>query len=1412
MKVRKFLKKRRRFVAIGLAVLQLASIGAVSVNAAESSSLPKDELIAGISKEDPGFDYGTFGQDYVAGQEYYYLENRYVKTLIGAEKGENNAAGPYSAGAIMDAVSKHDNRENLDWTHFLFRDSMSSWDPGASSLNLTNLKVEGKTVVGTGASAENPNIQGKVTYSILENTPLIKIQIDLSNTGAEDYQGYFNYMVDPDESREQESYVPGVGWVGGYSKDVVTDHKWTDTYIFEGSSTAYSGKTAHAILWDEKDGVPSGLANCGNTFGIWYDASMKAGENKTLTFYHLAHQPGTVEAPYSEAEYWAKVVRGEIKAEDYDVVTGTVTDENGLPLSGVDIACQYAVGDHIGENAANAVTDESGEYSMRLKRDVYTLTASVPGYEQDSQSVDLNEQVSPKADIVLAPLNGARILDSTSLKKFGGLIEGKIGDYTMENGALNLAVAKGTSDQQLKNSSAGRILDIAVNGKADAMDWIFTSWISDVKPHLNTVDGISAGYSFNQLDTRFDKFEVVSQSKEKIVLKATGIYHHDLEKSPDAKAEGEIEQIITMEKGNPYIEVETSIRNVSGDTLQLYVGDAMDTDVNPQQTYAPGIGEIENAPYVDEKPSQPWMAQCDDGGMQLYSFLYEDDFDVNVFGSNAWIMGYAPVTLENEDTFTYNRQIIALDTEGYEKPYQAMDAYYNAYKNGLKANMEVYDGDIQKGDIFPVKITVNNSAETPVTDLKVSLDLPYQMMHMGEAAITIPEIPANGSKTVEFSVLALEGGRGMMKADVSMGTDVSIKFSQALSISGEGHYAGDDHTHSTNSDGKGTVRQNVDSAYEDKMLSWLYSTDHNVVTQKAETEAETKRHNGKFISITGTEISSPGFGHALAYGVGDAVPEYRVGKEVNGKVLTWQDIINSVNEDGGLFYVAHPNYPGIVFSDPYGIREYTGIEVWNGFYHALDADKGVNTFAFDYWDDVNRRGEKKYFGIANSDGHSYGKMGDPYIKTEMNSLTYENIQEILGNGSYYGSNGPELRYDIEGVGMGETLNIKQNGKVDFNITAFDPNYDLVNVKLIKNTITGDTDGKSEVVFNKDLKGEGLREFKTTLSLDVKPNEFYRIEVVSEKGTTGDGGKGMGQGQGFAYSNPIWIGSSEKSNATDIKKITYEDGEVIETVGDNTVIDVNGTFSIDKLNIEVSDGATVSAEMVKETNGTLDTAAAVNITVTAEDGTKDVKTVFLIQDGGEIVSEITALETVEVETQKGSIPQLPQTVKATFNDGITKDVAVVWNEITEDMVAQPGKVTVEGTVAETEIKAKAVVTVVETDDHSKTEIKNAKEATCTEEGYTGDKVCVICGKVVEKGQIIEKKSHDYLNGKCTICGASDPNYKPTEPTDPSNPSDGDTDSPQTGKNSNMALWVASLFVSGAGVFGMTVYSRKRKATK
>lgn len=63
------------------------------------------------------------------------------------------------------------------------------------------------------------------------------------------------------------------------------------------------------------------------------------------------------------------------------------------------------------------------------------------------------------------------------------------------------------------------------------------------------------------------------------------------------------------------------------------------------------------------------------------------------------------------------------------------------------------------------------------------------------------------------------------------------------------------------------------------------------------------------------------------------------------------------------------------------------------------------------------------------------------------------------------------------------------------------------------------------------------------------------------------------------------------------------------------------------------------------------------------------------------------------------------------------------------------------------------------DHLKTELKNAKPATCKETGYTGDTYCVECGELVVSGTVIPLAKHQ--GGKatcihqavCNVCGTS-----------------------------------------------------------
>ena len=58
-------------------------------------------------------------------------------------------------------------------------------------------------------------------------------------------------------------------------------------------------------------------------------------------------------------------------------------------------------------------------------------------------------------------------------------------------------------------------------------------------------------------------------------------------------------------------------------------------------------------------------------------------------------------------------------------------------------------------------------------------------------------------------------------------------------------------------------------------------------------------------------------------------------------------------------------------------------------------------------------------------------------------------------------------------------------------------------------------------------------------------------------------------------------------------------------------------------------------------------------------------------------------------------------------------------------------------------------------HTNTKVEGAKTADCTNPGHTGKTVCADCGATVKEGTVINAIGHNYANGVCTVCGASEP---------------------------------------------------------
>ena len=159
------------------------------------------------------------------------------------------------------------------------------------------------------------------------------------------------------------------------------------------------------------------------------------------------------------------------------------------------------------------------------------------------------------------------------------------------------------------------------------------------------------------------------------------------------------------------------------------------------------------------------------------------------------------------------------------------------------------------------------------------------------------------------------------------------------------------------------------------------------------------------------------------------------------------------------------------------------------------------------------------------------------------------------------------------------------------------------------------------------------------------------------------------------------------------------------------------------------------------------------------------------------------------------------------------------------------------------------------DHNM-KVENAKEATKTESGYTGDKICTVCGYTVKGKEIppigttepteptapTEPTEPTAPTAPTVPTEPTEP-IAPTEPTEPAapakmgdntpsasngktpaNPNNGKQDvqnqdtntntstttttPAKTGDSSNIFLWAAVLFVSGVGIFG-TIFLKKKK---
>ena len=91
------------------------------------------------------------------------------------------------------------------------------------------------------------------------------------------------------------------------------------------------------------------------------------------------------------------------------------------------------------------------------------------------------------------------------------------------------------------------------------------------------------------------------------------------------------------------------------------------------------------------------------------------------------------------------------------------------------------------------------------------------------------------------------------------------------------------------------------------------------------------------------------------------------------------------------------------------------------------------------------------------------------------------------------------------------------------------------------------------------------------------------------------------------------------------------------------------------------------------------------------------------------------------------------------------------------------------------------------------VDEAKAPTCTETGLTEGKHCSVCDEVLVKQEVMAALGHSYKDGKCTVCGAVDPEYQ----------------APQTGDTFQPVLWLSLMALTTAAGAVMIALRRKEQ---
>ncbi|MEO3747627.1 PQQ-binding-like beta-propeller repeat protein [Plantactinospora sp. B5E13] len=614
------------------------TVGTSGTTTANLKLIEVTHPVAGKSTYAPDYGNGSTRTDTVSGTEYYYLANDKIRASVTPYAagdngvGGNNGVGGLGQGALSDLMLNDANgAETLDWGEMLLRPSLTppdSWERPNDQLDLPDLAVDGAAVVGNGQYRADPAIKARVRYETLPDAPIVKMTVTLTNTGTTDYQGYFNYMIDPDSSVDN-GRIPGFG---GTNPGMKTSG-WTGNYVYVGADTATTnGQAAHGLAWALD--TPAAVGAYGYVDGLYYDVTMAPGATRQFSFYHLTDYPTAGGDPTGAIARWVdEIDLHDAAVPDAARAAGSVTAA-GAAVAGARVALEQA-----GTVVATTDTDAGGRYRVKAPAGRYDLRVSKSGHQTATATVTVPAAGSGVADVALKPVT----VEASYGKQIGsGLVEAGYGDVVLENDKLSMAIADAYNDSQLSGGTRGKPVDIAVRGMADQFDWINLPYVSATQP--------TGSNAWDSRSVAATEVQIVQATGDKAVVRVSG----PVKGFPGLTAT----TTYTLRPGDAFATVSTELSNSGSAPLDVWTGDAMDHDAAGQASVIPGVGVVAPGTTAAYAPTKPYLGMTG-SDPQVFGLVYGTPASAfDIYAAGNWVMSRFHVDVPAGGSYTLTRKLV----------------------------------------------------------------------------------------------------------------------------------------------------------------------------------------------------------------------------------------------------------------------------------------------------------------------------------------------------------------------------------------------------------------------------------------------------------------------------------------------------------------------------------------------------------------------------------------------------------------------------------------------------------------------------------------------------------------------------------------------------------------------------------